>query len=149
MPDRLATSAVPGTEAGSRGFNASDYTVWIADSDQAAAAGLAALLQRAGYRTRTFHSGEAVLEAAEAWPPRSCLIADMELPGITGLELVARLRERHVEVPVLILTRLGDVATAVRAMRERVSDYLVKPYVERDLVARLRNALVRDRAPLH
>lgn len=136
-------------DAGPRAFNAADYTVWIADGDLAAAAALAALLQRAGYATRTFASAEAVLDAADELPARAGLIAEVQLPGMTGLELAARLRQRDVSLPVLILTRLGDVATAVRAMREHVSDYLVKPYVDRDLVTRLRKALLKGGATLH
>ena len=146
MPDRLATAA---PTAPARGFDAADYTVWVADSDRAASADLVALLARAGFRTRAFQSGEAVLDALAALPRRACVLAEVELPGITGLELAARLRQRGVAAPVLLLTRLGDVATAVRAMRGNVSDYLVKPWVERDLVERLRHALQASPGALH
>jgi len=139
----------PATDTPSGGLNAADYTVWVADSDQAACARLVALLERAGYRTRSFSSGEALLQVADELPPNAGLIAEVELPGMTGLELIASLRDRRIEVPVLILTRLSDVATAVRAMRDRVSDYLVKPYVERDLVNRLRSALLKRGPALH
>lgn len=149
MPDCLPTTAPTAPDAPSRAFDAADYTVWIADSDRAASAELVALLVRAGFRTRAFQSGEEVLEALGSLPARACLLAEVELPGITGLELVARLRQRGVGAPVLLLTRLCDVATAVRAMRGEVSDYLVKPWVERDLVERLRHALQSQPGALH
>lgn len=124
-------------------FAPSDYTVLVVDSDPRVCVELTSLLERAGYRARTFHSGEALLRAIAAYPDKVCVIAEVELPGMTGIELIARLRQEKIDAPVVILTRLADVATAVRAMRDRVSDYLVKPYVERDLINRLRTALTR------
>lgn len=127
-------------------FAPSDYTVFVVDSDPEVCADLTALLQRAGYRTRTFHSAEELLGSIAAGTPHACVIAEVELPGMTGLELIARLRQDNVDAPVVILTRLSDVPTAVRAMRDSVADYLTKPYVERDLIQRLRNALTRQAA---
>jgi FixJ family two-component response regulator len=131
-------------------FAASDYTVLVVDSDQRVCADLKALLERAGYRTQVFNSGEALLQSiGVACPPGACVISEVELPGMTGLELIARLRAQNFDAPVLILTRLGDVPTAVQAMRDNVSDYLVKPYVERDLINRLRAALEKRQGTLH
>jgi FixJ family two-component response regulator len=130
-------------------FVPSDFTVLIVDSDQRMCAELSTLLERAGYRTRTFHSGEALLQVIDTAAANVCVIAEVELPGMTGLELISRLRQENIEAPVIILTRLSDVATAVRAMRDNVSDYLVKPYVERDLINRLRTALLKQQAALH
>ena len=130
-------------------FAASDYTVLVVDSDRQVCAELTALLERAGYRTRTFHSGEALLQAIPAYPAKVCVIAEVELPGMTGIELISRLRKENIQAPVVILTRFSDVATAVRAMRDSVSDYLVKPYVERDLINRLRTALTKPQATAH
>jgi two-component system response regulator FixJ len=128
-------------------FAPGNYTVLVVDSDPHVCADLTALLERAGYRTRVFHSGEALLQAIRACPAEVCVISEVELPGMTGLELIERLRREHIDAPALILTRLPDVATAVRAMRDSVADYLVKPYVERDLINRLRAAL--ERRALH
>jgi FixJ family two-component response regulator len=134
---------------GSRQFTPGDYTVLVVDSDRRVCADLTALLERAGYRAQVFHSGEALLQAVTAYPGNVCVISEVELPGMSGLELISRLRQARIGAPVVILTRLGDVATAVRAMRDNVSDYLVKPYVERDLIDRLRTALTRDQACMH
>lgn len=130
-------------------FAPGDYTILIVDSDLRVSAELAALLERAGYQTRIYDSGEALMQAISAYPANVCVIAEVELPGMTGLELISRLRQANIGAPVVILTRLSDVATAVRAMRDSVSDYLVKPYVERDLINRLRTALTRPQAPAH
>lgn len=131
-------------------FTPSNYTVLVVDSDPQICADLTALLERVGYRTRTYDSGEALLQSLNAIPEPACVIAEVELPGMTGLELVSRLRQNNVAVPIMILTRLGDVAVAVRAMRDRVADYLTKPYVDRDLVMRLQNALLRGaEVPAH
>jgi len=130
-------------------FAPQEYTVMVVDSDCQVCASLAALLQRAGYRTRTFRSGEAVLDDLAAFPARACVITEIQLPGINGLELIARLRQANITAPTVVLTALGDVATAVRAMRDSVADYLVKPYVERDLVNRLQLVLSRQGAAPH
>lgn len=143
VPPNAAANAM-GTQ-----FAASDYTVLVVDSDPRVCADLTALLERAGYQTRIFHSGEALLQSIAACPQTVCVISEVELPGMTGLELVANLRQRKFDAPVLILTRLSDVPTAVRAMRDNVSDYLVKPYVERDLINRLRAALEKRHGSLH
>lgn len=132
-----------------RPFAPGDYTVLVVDNDRELCADLTALLERAGYRARAFHSAEEVFEAVAATPGNVGVIAEIELPGLTGLELIARFREENPTTPILVLTRLSDVATAVRALRESVADYLVKPYVERDLINRLRAALIKQYAPSH
>ncbi len=130
-------------------FLPSDYTVLVVDSDPRDSADLKALLERTGYQTRTYHSGEALLREIPACGENCAVIAEVELPGMTGLELISRLRQDNILAPAVILTKLGDVPTAVRAMRADVSDYLTKPYVERDLIERLRSALLRERSRLH
>lgn len=130
-------------------FLPSSYTVLVVDSDPQDSADLKALLERSGYQTRTYHSGEALLRELPECDRNCCLISEVELPGMTGLELISRLRQDKRFVPALILTRLGDVPTAVRAMRSDVADYLTKPYVERDLIERLRQALLREGKRLH
>jgi FixJ family two-component response regulator len=113
-------------------FVPADYTVLVVDSDQRSRADLAALLARVGYRTQVFATAEALLEAIGSCPAKACV-----------------LRQQNLAVPVIILTGLSDVATAVKAMRSSVADYLVKPYVERDLVNRLRSVLSRHQTTTH
>lgn len=121
-----------------------NYTVYVLDSDEQFCSELTALLERAGYRVQAFQSAGDLITAVTAHPENAGVITEMELPGMTGLDLISRFRKENLRVPVMILTRLGDVATAVRAMRARVADYLLKPYVERDLINRLRIALLKQ-----
>lgn len=120
-----------------------DYTVLLVDSDAHSRAAVADSLQRAGFRTRGFGQAEDLLRHLDEVPPPACVIAELELPGMNGIDLSQRLRE---QLPVIILTAAGDIATAVRALRGNVLDYLTKPYVERELIARLQAALNRHGA---
>ncbi len=144
MPDCYQTGVGLVGKAMVSQFAPGDYTVLVVDSDRRVCAELTALLERAGYHARAFHSAEEVLEAISGYPDHVGVIAEVELPDMTGLELISRLRKAKITAPIVILTRLSDVATAVRAMRDSVSDYLVKPYVERDLINRLRTALLKQ-----
>lgn len=121
-----------------------ECTVLVVDSDCRVCADLIALLRRAGYRAKAFQSGEEVLDEIGDYPGQLCIITEIKLPGMTGLELISRLRQAKIKAPTVILTGLGDVATAVRAMRDSVADYLVKPYIERDLINRVQSALRRQ-----
>ena len=81
---------------------------------------------------------------SKRWPRpalKGCVISEMDLPGMNGLDLYTALRERHVGLPFIILTGDSDVTRAVSALRHKVSDYVVKPVVERDLITRVRDAL--------
>jgi two-component system response regulator FixJ len=104
---------------------------------------IVALLERVGFNIETYDSAEALLEAVDENTSRACVISEMSLPGMSGLELTHSLRARHIELPVIILTTHADVATAVNAIRSSVSDYLMKPFIERDLVNRLRAVIAR------
>lgn len=147
VADRPSTQVdVPG-EKTSCAFVPGNYTVYVLDSDEQFCSELTALLERAGYRVQAFQSACDLITAVTAHPENAGVITEMELPGMTGLDLISRFRKENLRVPVMILTSLGDVATAVRAMRARVADYLLKPYVERDLINRLRIALLKQYQP--
>lgn len=124
-------------------FTANDFTVLIVDGDSRDRSEIMALLRRVGYKIETYDSAEALLDAVDETTSRACVISEMSLPGMSGLEMTRALRERSIELPVIILTTHADVATAVSAMRSSVSDYLMKPFVERDLVNRLRAVIAR------
>ncbi len=121
----------------------------VVESDSRARSEIVTLLGRVGYNIRTYDSAEALLEAVDETTSRACVISEMSLPGMSGLELTHTLRHRNIELPVIILTRHTDVATAVNAMRSSVSDYLMKPFVERDLVNRLRAVIARHMVSLN
>lgn len=104
--------------------------VFVVEDDDAVRASLEALLETADYRTIGFESGTAFLDfpAAEAG---ACVVLDIRMPGVDGLEVQRRLNERGVTLPVIIVTGHGDVAMAVQAMRAGAIDFIEKP-VRRD-----------------
>jgi two-component system response regulator FixJ len=117
-----------------------NYTVLLVDNDARSRAAVADSLHRAGFQTRAFDKAEELLDTLDDVARPACVIAELHLPGMNGIDLSQQLRE---QLPVIILTAAGDVATAVRALRGNVLDYLTKPYVERDLITRLQAALSR------
>ena len=103
--------------------------VGVIDPDPVARNGLRALLQRLGVDVSTFDSAESYLLAANG-RHLACLIVDLLLPGMSGLELLRRLRSAGNDVPVVLLADESDVPTAVAAMREGATDFIEKPYVD-------------------
>jgi FixJ family two-component response regulator len=102
--------------------------VGVIDSDPVARAALKALLLPVGVDVMGFESAEAYLLSRCAGQP-ACLIVDLLLPGMSGLELLRRLRSNGNDVPVILLADESDVPTAVAAMREGATDFIEKPYV--------------------
>lgn len=121
-------------------------TIFVVGAAPAEQDELAAILARAGCRSRLFASAEQVLDELDQEAP-ACVITELTLPGISGLELTSTLRFRNSLVPVIILTRHADVASAVNALRNDVSDYVTRPFVERDLVRRVRHAMAQAESP--
>ncbi len=107
-----------------------DLTVYIVDDDAAVRDSLALILGVAGYRTAIFADAEAFLHAYDArW--RGCVLADLRLPGASGLDLQRTLQERGSALSLVIITAHGDVPSARAAFRARAVDFLEKPF-ERD-----------------
>jgi len=122
-------------------------TIFIVDPDPDTCASVEALLSRLGYVSKVFHSGMDFMAylASTDHVPQGCIISEMTLPDLTGLQLMAELNEADVALPVIILTNDSDVKTAVRALHTHASGYLKKPYVERDLMNGVRQALAANR----
>lgn len=121
-------------------------TVYIVDDDDAVRAALQALLGSVGLHCQSFASAEAFL--AVAGPSmRGCLLLDVRMPGMSGLELQRTLQERGIELQVLIITGHGDVAMAVRALKAGASDFVEKPFNEQALLDSIQ-ACLRDDAEL-
>ena len=113
--------------------------VFIVEDDQAVAASLEALLAGWGYDCETFETGEEFLDHERETP--TCVLLDVRLPGLSGIEVLERYRQREPKTPVLIMTGHGDVAMAVDALHRGANDYLEKPFKGDDLVARIRAAV--------
>ena len=117
--------------------------VGVIDPDPVARNGLSTLLRGLGIDVSTFDSAESFLLAANGRHV-ACLIVDLLLPGMSGLELLRRLRSAGNDVPVILLADESDVPTAVAAMREGATDFIEKPYVD---VAVLKQVQKLLRAP--
>ena len=118
-------------------------TVFIVDDDAGVRDSLAMLLELKGFRTRTFAAAEAFLaEYRPEWP--GCLVLDLRMPGMSGLELQADLARRGAPLPVIIVTAHGDVATTRSALKGGAVDFIEKPIDDEALVAAIAAALDRD-----
>lgn len=121
------------------------FTIHIVDDDAAVRDSLALLLSLRGYRTALFESAEAFLGAVRGdWT--GCILADIRMPGMSGLDLQHALREAGIGMPVVIVTGHGDVASARAAFQADAVDFLEKPFDESGPVAAVEAALARERA---
>jgi len=121
----------------------SNLTVFIVDDDPAVRDALGLLLGVRGYRTAVFASGEAFLHAWRAdWA--GCLLADIRMSGMDGLELQRRLGELGCLIPIIIVTAHGDVSLARAAFKARASDFLEKPFDDAKLIAAIDEALAQE-----
>ena len=125
-------------------MNNQDGTVFLIDDDPGVRDALSLLLSLKGMSIRPFATAESFIEAYQ--PERAgCVLTDLRMPGMTGLELQATLTARHIHVPLVVLTAHGDVATARAALKNGAFDFLEKPVDDELLVEVLRNALRVDR----
>jgi two-component system response regulator FixJ len=112
----------------------------IVDDYQALREALEKLLRSLGHRTCTFGSAEDFLKSGKLHDT-SCLITDVRMPGMSGIDLLRRLRERKISVPVIVITGHGDIPLAVEAMRIGATDFLEKPFDDEVLIASVKAAL--------
>jgi len=118
--------------------------VYIVDDDDAIRDSLSLLMRSVGLASETHESAADFLQAYE--PDKlSCLIADIRMPGLSGLELQQELNERHAEVPIIFITGHGDVPMAVKAMQAGAMDFIQKPFRDQDLLDKIHKALQEDR----
>jgi two-component system, LuxR family, response regulator FixJ len=122
--------------------------IGVIDADPVARNGLSALLHRNGVDVSTFESAESYLLAADG-RNLACLIVDLLLPGMSGLELLRRLRRAGNDVPVVLLADESDVATAVAAIREGATDFIEKPYVDLAVLKQVQKLIRRPPSTLH
>lgn len=120
-----------------------NLTVFIVDDDSDVRDSLGLLLGLRGYRTALFACAEDFLAA---WRPNfaGCIIADLRMPGMSGLELQKELASKGIKVPLVMLTAHGDVNSARQALREKAIDFLQKPFCEEELTAAIDTAFKQD-----
>ncbi|RDJ98010.1 response regulator transcription factor [Paraburkholderia lacunae] len=115
-----------------------DSFVFVVDDDDSVRRGLARLIQSAGYRVETFGSARAFLDRIDSVTGPACVVLDVRLPDLTGLELQ---RELKGALPVIFITGYGDIAMTVGAMKAGATDFLAKPVRDTDLLRAIGQAL--------
>jgi len=120
-------------------------TVFVVDDDEAVRASLKLLLKTLGLPAQTYASAQEFLATFDA-RRGGCLVLDIRMPGMSGLELQEELNARGAILPIIFITGHGDVPMAVEAMQRGAMDFLQKPFRDQDLLDRITEALARDRA---
>ncbi len=121
-----------------------DKLVFVVDDDAPLRESLADLLRSIGLRVETFASAQEFLRSKRPDVP-SCLVLDVRLKGLSGLDLQKRLIEADIEIPIIFITGHGDIPMAVQAMKAGALEFLRKPFRDQDLLDAVQQALYRDR----
>jgi FixJ family two-component response regulator len=126
-------------------MSAQEPIVFVVDDDESVRNSLRRLLMSVGLAVEVFPSAQAFLDRARADAP-GCLVLDVQLPGLSGLDLQTALADADTPLPIVFLTGHGDIPMSVKAMKAGAVEFLTKPFRERDLVDAIRSAIERDRA---
>jgi FixJ family two-component response regulator len=119
-------------------------TVFIVDDDAAMRAAIQGLLKSASLRSESFGTAEEFLRSKRPDGP-SCLVLDVSLPGVNGLDFQRELADAGIQIPIIFVTGHGDIPMTVRAMKSGALEFLTKPFQDQDLLEAIRQALDRDR----
>ena len=124
-----------------------DATVFVVDDDISVRESLELLIKSAGWRVRLFATAQEFLSHPRASVP-SCLVLDVSLPGLNGLELQERIARDRSELPIVFITAHGDIPMSVRAMKAGAIEFLTKPFNADKLLSAIRGAIERSSAAL-
>jgi two-component system response regulator FixJ len=119
--------------------------VYIVDDDEAVRDSLSLLIEAAGYEAEVFELAWAALDRCRARRP-DCILSDVRMPGMDGIEFQEKLAENAIHVPVVIMTGHGDVRLAVRAMKAGALDFIEKPFDDRAILASIEEAIAKHAA---
>jgi FixJ family two-component response regulator len=119
-------------------------TVYIVDDDRGLRQAIHDLVESVGLRAESFASGEDFLRAKRMNRP-SCLVLDVRLPQMSGLDFQQRLTETGIQIPIIFITAHGDIPMSVRALKSGALEFLTKPFRDQDLLDAVHQALERDR----
>jgi FixJ family two-component response regulator len=123
----------------------SDSMVFVVDDDASIRDAVKSLLKSVGLPAEAFGSTEEFVKATRPEVP-SCLVLDVRLPGMSGLDFQADLQKRGVRIPIIFITAHGDIPMTSRAMKAGAIEFLPKPFQKRELLDAIQQALERDRA---
>jgi len=119
--------------------------VFVVDDDPSVRSSLKFLISTVGLQVESFDSADAFLRRKAIDVP-SCLVLDVRLPGLSGLDFQCELSSRNIRIPIVFVTAHGDIPMTVRAMKAGAVEFLTKPFRDQDLLDAIRVALERDRA---
>jgi FixJ family two-component response regulator len=119
-------------------------TVFVVDDNPSVREAISDLIESVGLRIETFSSAREFLDRMKPDVP-SCLVLDVRMPGLSGLDLQHALTEAHIHIPVIFITGHGDIPMSVRAMKAGAVEFLTKPFRDQDLLEAIRQALETDR----
>lgn len=120
-------------------------TVFVVDDDANVRTSIQGLLKSAGLRAECFETAEQFLQRKPSKGP-SCLILDVSLPGMSGLDFQQKLRNAGLQIPIIFVTGYGDIPMTVKAMKSGAVEFLTKPFEDQDLLDAVQQALARDSA---
>ncbi len=120
-----------------------EQTVFIVDDDQAVARSLRWLFETVQLQVETFSSAQSFLDGYDSSKP-GCLVLDVRMPGMSGLDLQERLAAQRIHLPIIFITGHGDVQMAVRAVKSGAFDFIEKPFNDHDLLERIHKAISFD-----
>src|SRR5258705_11612840 len=118
-------------------------TVFVIDDDAGVRASIQGLLKSVGLRSEAFGTGQEFLRSKRPDGP-GCLILDVRLPGVNGLDFQRQLADAGVHIPIIFITGYGDIPMTVRAMKSGAVEFLTKPFRDQDLLDVIYQALPRD-----
>ena len=118
--------------------------VFVIDDDESIREALKSLIRSVGLSVETFASAQDFLQSTRPDVP-SCLILDVRMPGLSGLDLQRDLAETNIQIPIIFITGHGDIPMSVRAMKAGAVEFLTKPFRDQDLLDAIQQALERDR----
>jgi FixJ family two-component response regulator len=121
-----------------------DPVVFVIDDDRMIREGLQSLIRSVGLRVETFASAQGFLAAKRPDAP-ACLVLDVRMPGLSGLDLQVKLGEAGAQIPIIFITGHGDIPMSVRAMKEGAHEFLTKPVRGQDLLDAIQKAIASDR----
>jgi FixJ family two-component response regulator len=145
--DKAGLAAAIGRAAGSSEVPAPAPIVFVVDDDVSVRESLEPLIRKVGWQPETFASAQEFLDRPRLHIP-SCLILDMHLPGLDGLELQKRIAVERADIPIIFITGCGDIPRSVQAMKAGAVEFLTKPVTQETLLSAIRQALERSRTAL-